>query len=194
MTRAYRSSLRAAQAEETRHRILAAMAEQLAEGPAEFSLPRVAQRAGVALRTIHHHFPDAEARIAGLAEWIDAQSGIAEAGPDSADDMAPYARRMAEAFFRNERLMRAQLAPGVAERVRGRRRRRREQRLRKGVEALVPDPRAAASAAAMFAWLISADTAVALADRHGLERGEVARAMEWAARALVAAIRAGDAP
>ena len=62
--RAYRSPLRAILAEETRRRILdAAMEEMEQAGPEGFSVPGVAARSRIALRTIYRHFPTRDALV-----------------------------------------------------------------------------------------------------------------------------------
>ena len=62
--RAYRSPLRANLAEETRRRILdAAIDEMEASGPEGFSVPGVAERSDIALRTIYRHFPNRDALV-----------------------------------------------------------------------------------------------------------------------------------
>ncbi len=71
MTRVYRSELRTEQAERTRERILEALVEQLGEGNEDFSIPRVAERAGVSVRTVYHHFPNRDAQIEAVARWLD---------------------------------------------------------------------------------------------------------------------------
>jgi len=194
MTRRYASALRAEQSEEVRNRILAALAEQLAAGAADFSLAQVAQRAGVSLRTIHNYFPGEEARVAALAKWIDDQVGLSGEAPASFDDIGPYARRMALGYFRNEPLMRAQMAVGVASRVRRRRRAKREEQLRHVVAGVVPDFRKAELVAAMIACVINADIAAALQDRYGVKDEDAVRLIEWAARVLAQAASGGDLP
>jgi AcrR family transcriptional regulator len=195
MTRRYVSALRAELSEEVRNRILAALAEQLAAGAADFSLPQVAQRAGVSLRTIHNYFPGEEARIAALAKWIDDQVGYSpDEEPASFDDIGPYARRMALGFSRNEQLMRAQLAAGVATRVRRRRRAKREVQLRHVVASALTDSRNAELVAAMIGCVISVDIVVALRDRYGVKNEDVVRLIEWAAHVLAQAANRGDVP
>lgn len=194
MTRRYASALRAEQSEEVRNRILAALAEQLAAGAVDFSLSQVAQRAGVSLRTVHNYFPNEEVRIAALAKWIDDQVGLSGQAPGSFDDIGPYARRMALGYFRNEPLMRAQMAVGVASRVRRRRRAKREEQLRHVVAGVVPDSRKAELVAAMIACVISADIAAALQDRYGVQDEDAVQLIEWAARVLAQAASRGDLP
>lgn len=194
MTRRYASALRAELSEEVRNRILAALAEQLAAGAADFSLSQVAQRAGVSLRTVHNYFPGEEARIAALAKWIDDQVGLSGEAPASFDDIGPYACRMALGYFRNEQLMRAQMAVGVANRVRRRRRAKREAQLRHVVAGAVSDSQKAELVAAMIACVISADIVAALCDRYGVKNEDAVRLIEWAARVLAQAASRGDLP
>jgi AcrR family transcriptional regulator len=60
--RAYESPLRAEQMEETRRRILRAVTEALADPTtAEVTIPLVARRARVSLRTVYRHFRTREA-------------------------------------------------------------------------------------------------------------------------------------
>src|SRR6266566_9846399 len=54
--RAYRSELRAQQAEETRTRILDATVRVMARGLAVLSIPDVAREAGVSIPTVYRHF------------------------------------------------------------------------------------------------------------------------------------------
>lgn len=195
MKRRYASALRAELSEEVRNRILAALAEQLAAGEADFSLSQVAQRAGVSLRTIHNYFPGEEARITALAKWIDDQVGFSGEAPASFDDIGPYARRMALGYFRNEPLMRAQMAVGVANRVRRRRRAKREAQLRDVVAGVVPDSHQAGLVAAMIACaVINAQIVAALQDRYGVKDEDAVRLIEWAARVLAQAASRGDLP
>jgi AcrR family transcriptional regulator len=193
MTRRYVSTLRAELSEEVRERILAALAEQLAAGAADFSLSQVAQRAGVSLRTVHNYFPGGEARVAALAKWIDDQVGLSGEAPTSFDDIGPYARRMALGYCRNEPLMRAQMAVGIANQVR-RRRAKREEQLRHVVAGIVPDSRKAELVAAMIACVISADIAAALQDRYRVKNEDAVRLIEWAARVLAQAASRSDLP
>lgn len=71
-SRSYHSQLRQKQAEDTRELILSALAEQLAsEGLQDFSIADAAKLAGVSARTIYRYFPNREALLDGVAEWVD---------------------------------------------------------------------------------------------------------------------------
>jgi AcrR family transcriptional regulator len=64
--RTYTSPLRADQMEQTRLRILRAVTDVLADpGTEEVTIPLVARRARVSLRTVYRHFPTREALFDG---------------------------------------------------------------------------------------------------------------------------------
>lgn len=92
--RRYVSPKRAAQAAATREAILQAVAEQLFDPERAALSPSEATRsAGVSVRTVHLHFPNADDQIAAVGEWFDRQlypAGVHVAeGPD---DLARYFR------------------------------------------------------------------------------------------------------
>lgn len=73
-TRQYNSPLRAHQTEQTRLMLLQAAAEEIvANGPSGMTMSAIADRAGVSERTVYRHFPDRQALIDGLTEWVDSQ-------------------------------------------------------------------------------------------------------------------------
>lgn len=193
MTRAYRSDLRAEQAERTRERIVEALADQLGEGLEEFSIPRVAERAGVSVRTVYHHFPNREAQIEAVARWLDGRITGGEPPPASLGDILPMLARIVRRSVENQREVRAQLVPGVARHVRERRRRARE----RGIERLVVEHtelRAGRLAAAVLNLIIGADVAFALMDRYGLSDEDMVASHLWLVRVVLDAIRRRDVP
>lgn len=192
-TRVYESPLRAEQAERTREAILAAFAEQMAEAREEFSIPRVAKRAGVSTRTVYHHFPNREAQVEALAAWIEQRLGPAE-GPKDLQDLPDFQARMVRRFIDNQALVRAQLAAGIASRVRAKRRRTREKQIDACVEPHVPDPQEARVVSALLKELISAQLGLAIIDRHGIDPESTSLAFQWVVRVLTEAIARGDLP
>jgi AcrR family transcriptional regulator len=192
-TRAYDSPLRTEQAERTREKILEALAEQLNEGDEDFSIPRVAQRAGVSTRTVYHHFPNRESQVEALATWIERKLGPVEEATTAAE-LPAYAERCYRRFVQNEPLVRAQLAAGVASSVRSRRRRRREQTIEGLVRGTARSDTDGALAAALIKHLISADAGVPLLDKYGLDVEQSAKAARWAVRVLLDALARGDGP
>jgi AcrR family transcriptional regulator len=70
-TRKYVSPLRREQARATRERILQAYFEEVGErGTTNVSVPSVAERAGVSVRSVYHHFPSKDDLIAVSSEWV----------------------------------------------------------------------------------------------------------------------------
>ena len=70
--RPYASPLREEQLAETRRRILDAGIQVLAKGgPEELTIPRVAQRARVAVRTVYRHFPNKDDLVAAVGHERD---------------------------------------------------------------------------------------------------------------------------
>ena len=71
-TRPYDSPLRSEQMEQTRLRILEATADVLADEEAEeVTVPLVAMRARVSIRTVYRHFPTKEALFDAFGEWAE---------------------------------------------------------------------------------------------------------------------------
>src|SRR5262249_19594148 len=143
-----------------------------------FSIPRVAERAGVSVRTVYHHFPNRDAQIEAVARWLDGRITASEPPPETLDDVLPMVERIVRRAAANQSVVRAQLVPGVASVVRERRRRARDRALR----GLVVEACGAAGgrlAAAALSTVIAADVGFALKDRQGLEDEEMIRTHLW---------------
>src|SRR3954451_17488837 len=115
-TRPYTSPLRERQAAETRAVILEALGAELADGGLEeFSVTRLARRAGVSERTVFRHFPTRETLLDGLSQWFNDRVG------DFPDDVSAEAipttiAQLFADFDDHEALARAVLAsPGGRE-------------------------------------------------------------------------------
>jgi AcrR family transcriptional regulator len=193
-TRAYDSPLRAEQAERTRDRILEAFAEQLAEARDDFSIPRVAERAGVSTRTVYHHFPNREAQIEALAAWIEKRAGETDPLPARPEELAGYVADRWARFLANQPILRAQLAPGLATHVRARRRKRREMAIDECVAATGVSHEDTRVASALIKHLIGAHAGVQLLDTYGLDGDESLSVVQWAIELMVRALRRGDGP
>lgn len=193
-SRAYQSTLRAEHAEKTRERILEALAATLSRGEADFDLPALAIEAGVSLRTIYHHYPNRDSLLEALAAWVDSRALASETGPKGAADLPDYARRLFRKALENEQMTRATLAPGVADRIRGIRRKKRLAAIAEAVRELGSPQRDARLTAALLQHLLSGDTGIALIDRYGVDREEVADLVAWATAALTEALRRGPGP
>jgi len=191
--RTYDSPLRDEQAAGTRERILAALAAQLGEARDDFSIPNVAARAGVSLRTVYHHFPNRDSQVRAVAEWLEREIGAPDE-PQSSEQLPAYAARMYERFRDNEPLIRAQLAPGIAEHVRARRRRGRVAAIERCVRETGVPPGDVRLASALLKHLISADAGIALMDKYGLTIAEAATTVHWVVALVADALRDRTGP
>ncbi len=115
-------SLRAEQVALTRRRIVNAVAELLVEGdPSALSMPVVAKRAGVSLRTVYRHFEDTAALVQSVAEVDDPATRLPLPAPDGSD-LCAYLR-MAWSDEIQLPHLRAQLRTVAGQQVRAQRRR-----------------------------------------------------------------------
>ena len=107
------TSLRDEQVERTRERILAAAIALLAdESFTELTIPLVAKRAGVAVRTVYRYFPSKDALLAAVAVLADGRFGP-EPFPDGIAELRRFPPVLFEHFDESEALMRAgRVSPG----------------------------------------------------------------------------------
>jgi AcrR family transcriptional regulator len=189
--RVYESPLRADQVEQTRVRILEAVAQLLAADPAgELTIPLVARHARVSARTVYRHFPTKEAMLDQFAAWVDSQLGMVEP-PASPDAVPDFARRLYRSFDEHEPLIRAALLSRAGRELqREVRARGRQSRYRALEEALEPLIAGLGSAErrrvlAIVFMLHSAPAWQALREYWGLDGDDAARAVAWALDVLV---------
>jgi AcrR family transcriptional regulator len=194
--RPYESPLRAEQMEATRRRILQATADVLADEAAdEVTVPRVAMRARVSVRTVYRHFPTKEALFDAFGEWAEEHLRLViHSYPDTLDsvrDMAPTLYRM---YDEREPLIRALLSKRGQE-IRARTRRRRlatfERAMREVTNDLEPAERRRALAVVYL--LVSAPAWQAMKDQWGLDGEEAGEAAAWAVRVLTDELRRNPA-
>lgn len=94
MTRAYHSPRREEQARRTRELIVEALIEQLCDsGRTDFSIAEVAERAGIAVRTIYRHFPTRDDLLAAINDHFESHPM-----PEDPRDPADLQRHTAELF------------------------------------------------------------------------------------------------
>lgn len=187
-TRAYHSPTRDARAARTRDAIAAAFAAQLGEdGRSDLSAAEAATAAGVSVRTVYHHFPDRDARLAAAAAWVDRQLHPDGFVPRTVDDLSVLARRAYDAAEAHDELVRAQYATaGLAGEVRSQRRSARIAGIRTVLESLGAPPGPTGRAVALVAHLVSAEAGIPLVDVHGLTHAEAGEAAVQAVEAIVA--------
>jgi AcrR family transcriptional regulator len=105
--RAYHSPARAEQSQQTRRRIVEALTEQIYEvGLADFSVPMVAKRAGVATRTVYRYFPTREDLIAAVESYVDEVAPPPEP-PAECENQVELVGELYRYFERNQRLITA---------------------------------------------------------------------------------------
>jgi AcrR family transcriptional regulator len=194
--RPYDSPLRAEQMEATRRRILQAMADVLAdEAVDDVTVPLVAMRARVSVRTVYRHFPTKEALFDAFGEWAEENLQlVVHSYPDTlagVREMAPALYRM---YDEREPLIRALLSKRGQE-IRARTRRRRlqtfEKAMRELTEGLEPVERRPALAAVYL--LVSAPAWQAMRDQWDLQGDEAGKAAAWAVRVLTDELRRNPA-
>jgi AcrR family transcriptional regulator len=115
--RSYQSGLRKQQAEQTRELIIEALAEQVwQEGLADFSVPKVARRAGVATRTIYRYFPTRDDLLDAVGEWI-RKHAPEPVPPQHLDDVLRYVRELYGYFDAHPQLVDLQALPGLGREI-----------------------------------------------------------------------------
>lgn len=190
MTRRYESPVRRAAEEETRRRILDALATELAEGPESLVVSRVAERAGVGVRTVYHHFPDRPALLAALDEHVN-KTVLLQPEYTSPEALVAGLREEFLDASENAVHVRAMLASPLGHQVRARSRGERAARveaaLTEVLDGLPDDQRR--RALAIILLLRSAETWRTLYDDLGLDAEEGAEAVAWAVETLIDDLR-----
>ena len=196
-TRPYESPLRAEQMEQTRVRILEATTDVVADPASEeVTIPLVAKRAQVSLRTVYRHFATREALFDAWAEWVDERLRIhLHSYPDSAEQLAPFARELYRSYDESGSLVRAMLASRAGRAVRERTRRRRRRAFNRAMRELTAglEPKARARALAVVYLLVSAPAWQAMREQSGLDGVEAGKAAAWALRVLTDELRRNPA-
>jgi AcrR family transcriptional regulator len=117
--REYRSQLRAAQAEETRKRILDATVRVIATGLANLSIPAVAREAGVSVPTVYRHFGTKADLLAALRPHITRRAGLEDVkDPRSLDELRDAIRGIFARLDALDDLARAEIASPVVADIR----------------------------------------------------------------------------
>lgn len=175
------SSLRDEQVERTRERILEAAVGLLAEGAVvDLTIPLVAERAGVAVRTVYRYFPTKEALVEAIALRVDGS-----VGPQPflmvGGDIRALAPKLFAHFDQNLDLLRAGRQSGIGRTVFAATRRSRiasaEQVLAPLLEGATDAERR--SALAIVYGLHSSATYLYYRDILGLSAEETLRAISW---------------
>ena len=135
--------LRTAHRDDTRRVILEAFLELLDdESPLTVSMPEVAARAGVSVRTLYRYFPNKEALLAGANEWFSARAqqmiGNRMVGLDA---LGVYLENVWSAFSENVAAVRVQHTSAGGREFRARRTESTRQTIDAGLPAVIPADR-----------------------------------------------------
>jgi AcrR family transcriptional regulator len=190
-TRAYRSALRESHAEQTRESILAAAADEMAaRGPEGFAVPRVAERCGVALRTVYRHFPTRDELVDAMWAWLYANRDWLERGVPGGPIQETVARvgaRYAEMRALIDAAQRCERQLALRKKTRKRRMANFEAALADDVATLGPEARRRALGA--LHCLTTPTVWLMLTDSWCPDPAEAARVAAWAVSVLREKIR-----
>lgn len=188
-------------AERSRGLIMNALADVVAEhGVSGFSVQSVADRAGVAHRTVYRHYESRDGLLDGFARWLDEQL-VAAGGVsfvDDADAMPAAAETTFRLFDHLSRLVEALVIVSLGTRVRVDRRDERTEEFRRTLAAggalgrLAEDD--ADAVVALIRTLASSNTWFQFRHQHGIDGDRAGRTVAWALRTLIAELRAGGGP
>jgi AcrR family transcriptional regulator len=179
--------------EQTRLRILRAVTDVLADPMAEeVTIPLVARRARVSLRTVYRHFPTREALFDAWADWVDERLQIhLHSYPESVERLPEFARELFRSYDESAPIVQAMLNSKAARAVRELTRRKRQRRFERAMseltDGLAPDERR--RALAIVYLLVSAPAWQAMRDQWGLDGEEAGKAAAWAVRVLTDELR-----
>jgi AcrR family transcriptional regulator len=177
--------------EQTREAILDGLGEQLAEsGLRDFSIPKVAKRAGVSVRTVYRYFPTREALLDSLDDWVNRRLGHPDF-PATPDEAAAVAADMFPRFADNAAMLQAQIQSTAGRELKLHARRSRARQFEKllATETRHLPPDDAKEAAAIFYLLCSSTTWQFLHDVWGFDAAQAARAATRAQKTLLADLR-----
>jgi len=185
------TSLRQRHADLTRELILRTVAELLEEGSAsDLSVPDVARRSGVSLRTVYRHFPTREDLLGAAGEWIGVNILRATIPEVIAEVPQVYAGNAA-LWDEHPNLVEAMALTRGANSVRSIRRRERLEKLREALREVtdgLPEDEAQ-RAFAVFAYLNSMLAWVTMREEAGLDGKQVGAAVAWAMQVLIDDLR-----
>jgi AcrR family transcriptional regulator len=188
--RAYRSDLRARQAEETRSRVLDATVRVMAGGVASVSVPAVARAAGVSIPTVYRHFGTKADLLAAVYPHLSGRAGLDElAVPSSVEEFRDTIRSIFERIDSFDDLARAAIASPAAEEVRRLNMPHRVALSRRLADAVVPGATEAdRDRIARLLVLLTTSAALRVWQEHlGSPVDEAADDIAWVLRAAIAA-------
>lgn len=193
-TRSYHSPLRERQAAATRSAIVHAAAELiLSDGLADFSMREVAAHTDVSERTVYYHFPNRQALLDGLAEWVDdhLRERNLQADPRGVEDMPGRIAAIFAAFDDLGAPARAMARLSAARGMRSAAYRERTAAFRdRFADVLDPLPDDQADRRfALIRHIVSSTTWLTLREEFELDGPEAADAIAWGLETLLEDLR-----
>lgn len=178
-----------------------ALAELVAEqGVAGFSVQAVADRAGVAHRTVYRHYESRDGLLDGFARWLDER--LVEAGGvdsvDDADAMPSAAETTYRLFDELAALVEALVIVSLGTRSHVDRRDERTEEFRRALAAdgtlahLSEDD--AEAVTALVRTLASSNTWFLFRHQHGIGGDRAGRVVAWALQTLIEELWSGGGP
>ena len=183
-------SLRTRHAELTRDLILRTVVERLEEGAhGDITVPEIARRSGISLRTIYRYFPSRAELIAGVAELVreDLQPTFAQ----HVDDLPDLWEQIVRRFEQHPNLARALALSETGQEVNSPIRQQRLKRVQQVLEEVTGNlsKAEARQAHAVVVYLSNVLTWVTMRDELGLETPDIGAAVSWALRTLIDDLR-----
>lgn len=191
-SRNYKSDLREAQAKATRDRILDALVEVLAEGVDVFSIPAVAERAGVSVGTVYRHFGDKAGLLKALIPHAGRRTGVeVESIPESMEEVDEIVHKVFRHFESTDDLMRAAFATRIGRDLRVQGSSERLELLRKTFHNVEPELETEQldHLAKLALILTTSEAFQQWTDRLGLSPDEAADEVMWAIRTVTRGIQ-----
>jgi AcrR family transcriptional regulator len=188
--RAYRSQLRAQQAEETRARILDAAVRVMADGFASVSIPAVAREAGVSVPTIYRHFATKRDLLAAIYPHLVRRARLDElVPPRSMDELRDGVRALFDQVDSFDDLARAAMASPASDDARRINMPDRLAMFRQLADSIVPKISEVDRdrIARLLVILISSSALRLWRDHFGASVDEAADDVDWVVRAAIAA-------
>lgn len=189
-SRPYDSPTRRAHAEATRLAILRSLVDLIVEeGPGTISIPQVAARAEVSVRTVYHYFPTKEDLFDGLTAAMPSLVATPDGGVPSATSPAELVGAMPEIYrflAANERMFKALSVSELAGRAAASRRGERHERVDAAIGSMAPhlEPDHYRQLRGIIGLLSSFTAYDTLTDVWGLSVEEAADVSAWATRVL----------
>ncbi|MBO9581310.1 MAG: helix-turn-helix transcriptional regulator [Sphingobium sp.] len=192
-----RTGKRAENAARIRAAIEDALLETLAEGdPAGVNHDRIAERAGIARRTVYRYFPDRQALLEAGWHKLSRAASPMVAMPKSAKGIMAGMEDLFTGFDRNAEAMTVTMASAEGRAIRNAMTPRRVKAYRAALasETAHLDPHRRDMAIATIQLLNSGFAWREYRDQWKLDGADMAKASRWAVAVLIKALEAGEGP